>query len=355
MATVLWRPEPNALTTPRSWRPLHLPRSTSGNNDLAARIAQKHSALDEEVVKIVLKALVEEIKLDLINGNQVALEDAFTFRISLNARLDSPDAPLPPTEKVLNVRVIVAHVLLEEVRRRAQLERLPASKKLPVISSAEDSVLKLSDVLNPTGALHLSGSDLLFDQEDEDCGCVLEGTRSGRLPQTRCTAVFNSDITLLPDIPAQPDPWNNEYILSISTQYTEHGTLRTGIYDRRLRTPLAFTLGDESGILSGGGTAPLVVVTGGTLTAASARVRVQVLLDAQDGDLRLSLLDMKDGGAAGDEVRVAGNGTCTLAGYAGSEVTSLELRIDDYAELVKMLRNPYGGRLVDILDLTQGT
>jgi hypothetical protein len=299
--------------------------------------------------------LVEEIKLDLINGNQVALEDAFTFRISLNARLDSPDAPLPPTEKVLNVRVMVAHVFLEEARRLAQLERLPASKKLPVISSAEDSVLKLSDVLNPNGALHLSGSDLLFDQEDEACGCVLEGTRSGRQPQTRCTAVFNSEITLLPDIPAQPDPWNNEYILSISTQYTEHGTLRTGIYDRRLRTPLAVTLGDETGILSNGGATPLVSVTGGTLTAASARVRVQVLLDAQDGDLRFSLVDMKDGGAAGNEVRVAANGTYTLSGYADSALTSLEVQVNKYNALAGMVRSPYSGRLVDILDVSAGS
>uniref|UniRef100_UPI004056A509 DUF4469 domain-containing protein n=1 Tax=Candidatus Electronema sp. TaxID=2698783 RepID=UPI004056A509 len=355
MATVQWRPEVNALTTPQSWRPLHLPRSTSGNNDLAARIAQKHSALDEEMVKITLKALVEEIKLDLINGNQAALEDAFTFRVSLNARLDAPDAPLPPAEEVLNVRVIVSQVFLEEVQRLAQLERLPASKKLPLITSAEDMVLKLNDVLNPNGALHLSGSALLFDQENEDCGCVLEGTRGGRQRQTRCTAVFNSEITLLPDIPVQQDPWNNEYILSISTQYTENGTLRTGIYERRLRTPLAVVLGTETGILSGGGTVPLVSVTGGTLTAASARVRIQVLLDAQDGDLRFSLLDMKDGGATGNAVRVAANGTYTLPGYADSGLTALEVQVNQYNTLAGMVRSPYGGRLVDILDVRQGS
>jgi hypothetical protein len=81
----------------------------------------------------------------------------------------------------------------------------------------------------------------------------------------------------------------------------------------------------------------------------------QVLLDAQDGDLRFSLLDMKDGGAAGDAVRVAANGTCTLPGCAGSDLTSLEVRVNRYSTLAGMVRSPYGGRLVDILDVRQGS
>jgi hypothetical protein len=81
------------------------------------------------------------------------------------------------------------------------------------------------------------------------------------------------------------------------------------------RTPLA----DETGILSGG-PAPLVLVTGGTMTAAAARVRIQAVLDVQDGDLRLSLLDMKEDGAVSDAVRVKANGTYTLTGYAGFQL-----------------------------------
>ncbi|CAK8711468.1 MAG: hypothetical protein CDV28_1186 [Candidatus Electronema aureum] len=278
-ATVQWRPEVNALTKPQSWRPLHLPRSTSGNNDLATRIAQKHSALDEEMVKITLKALVEEIQLDLINGNQSALEDAFTFRVSLNARLDSPDDPLPPTKEVLNVRVIASQVFLEEVRRLAQLERLPPTEKLPLISSAQDTVFKLDNVLNSQGLLRLTGTDLFFDPDDAVSECVLEGTRSGRTVQSRFGSISNTEITLLPDIPAQTSPWNNEYLVSISTHYTENGTLRTGIYRRKLRTPLLLTnFGHPNppdvGILTDKAATPHVTVTGGTLSADET-VRIQ--------------------------------------------------------------------------------
>lgn len=47
----------------------------------------------------------------------------------------------------------------------------------------------------------------------------------------------------------------------------------------------------------------------------------------------------------------AGDGELTLIGFAGSAVSSLKIRVDDYAALKTMIRNDYDGRLVDILDL----
>ena len=34
--TVQWKPEVNALTTPRSWRPRHVPHTVLGDRELAA-------------------------------------------------------------------------------------------------------------------------------------------------------------------------------------------------------------------------------------------------------------------------------------------------------------------------------
>jgi hypothetical protein len=84
-------------------------------------------------------------------------------------------------------------------------------------------------------------------------------------------------------------------------------------------------------------------------------VRIQVVRDVQDGDLRFNLLDMEDGGAAGDEVRVAANGVYTVLGWTDCDVTSMEVTVADYAALLAMVRSPYGGRLVDILDVSMGT
>jgi hypothetical protein len=337
-----------------------MPRATFDNEEVAARIARRNPVYNQGLGKGFLEELAEDMLDALVNGNQVKIAGAFTCHISFVGRLDAPDAPLPSPEDCLHVKFYPSRRLVDALRKDAQLERLPMSEKLPVITSAQDTVLKLENVLNPQGLLRLTGSDLFFDPEDGGGECVIEGTRSGRTVQSRFGMIFNTEIIIIPDIPSQTEPWNNEYRLSVATHYTENGSLRTGTYRRLLRTPLAVPLSGhphppETGILTDNAAAPHVTVTGGALTAAATKVRLQALLDAQDGDLRLSLLDMKDGGAAGDEVRVSANGTCTLPGYAGSGLTNLEVRINNYAALLKMVRTSYGGRLVDILEVSQGS
>ena len=331
-------------------------RDTSGSDRLAARIAQKHSSLDENTVKLTISALVQEIQEDLINGNQSSLDDAVTFRLSLNARLDAPDDPLPPVDEVVRVRAAFSRSFVEDVRRGVHLERLPVSEKLPVITSSEDTVLGLDDVLNPDGALRLTGSDLVFTQGAANEGCVLEGTRSGRTVQSRFVSISDTEITLLPDIPAQPDPWNNEYTLSLSTRYTEHGTVRTCTYRRRLRSPLLIEgLSPETGagILTGSASSPYVRVTDAVMSG-DTRLRIEVLQDLTEERLLFTLLDMREGGAAGEEVVVKANGEYTLPGFTGSAVAQLMITVDSYTALWDMIRNHYSGRLVDVLDLKAG-
>jgi hypothetical protein len=358
MATVQWRPEVNALTTPQSWRPRYLPRGTSGSGNLAARIAQKHPALDEEMIKTTISALVEEIKTDLINGYQSSLDDAITVRLSLNARLDAPDDPLPPADETVKPRASFSRAFVESVRQAVRLERVPMSEKLPVITSSEDTVLGLSDVLNPSGALRFTGSDLLFNQGVADEGCVIEGTRSGRAVQRRFVSVSDTAITLLPDIPAQPDPWNNEYLLSVAARYTEHGTLRTGAYRRRLRTPLtAASMGSPNppavGILSGSSATPYVVIKSGTVSADET-LRIQAVLNIHENRLYCSLLDMRDDGKTGAAVSITANGEYTLQGFADSAVSSLTISVNKYSALTELIRNDYSGRLVDVLMVKAG-
>jgi hypothetical protein len=71
----------------------------------------------------------------------------------------------------------------------------------------------------------------------------------------------------------------------------------------------------------------------------------------QEERLLFSLLDMKEGGAAGAAVSVTQNGAHILPGYAGSPVTSMEITVNSYAALWEMVHNDYGGRLVDVLKI----
>lgn len=352
---IQYRLEVNTLTTPQSYWIRFVPRDTADQADLAADVAAKHPNFSQEVVETILNAADEAVLARLLNGEQVTKKGSFSYFISFTGRLDNADDPLPPLDDCLQVSVRVSQSFLAALRQKARTERLPMEKKLPLISTAQDSLFELKDVLNPAGALRLNGADLFFDRKLGTGECVIEGTQSGRAAQTRLLKVEDSEIMLMPDIPAQAHPWNNEYKVSVSTHYSEHGTLRTGTYGRMLRTPLAVTkMGHpnppEVGILTGKETSPHVSVTGGSVTADET-LRIQVILDLRADALLFSLLDMQENGTVGAAATVTANGAVTLQGFADSAVTNLNIRVNNYAALKAMIRNDYGGRLVDILKI----
>ncbi|MGR0481161.1 MAG: hypothetical protein ACTFAL_07080 [Candidatus Electronema sp. V4] len=260
--SIQWRPEQNFMTTPHSYWVRVIPKDSLGYAKLAERIVQKNPVCSVEQAESVLRTRDEEIMGILLDGAQVSLENSFTYHLSVTARLDAPDDPLPP-DATINVQVYAARPFAEALRQAAKLERLPPEQKAPLIAGAEDTVLGLKDALNPGGVLRLTGTDLLFDPTSGGGECVIEGSRAGRAVQSRFAMISNSMILVVPEIPAQPDPWNNEFRVWVSTRYTAHGSLRTGAYQRLLRAPLAVSLtGGAGGILSGSETSPLARVVG---------------------------------------------------------------------------------------------
>jgi hypothetical protein len=358
MSTIQWRPVVNALTKPQSYRPQVVPRGTAGYTEMAADISAAHPNYNTDLLRSVAPLIMDWIQERMINGWQVTFEDAFTFHTVLTGKMVGPDDPLPNTNELLQVYAYASRPCVQLVRRKSKLERLPMNEKLPLITSSEDTKLKLADVLNPNGLLRLTGSNLYFEEYDPNCGCIIAGTESGETKQSTFGTISNSEILLAPDIPVQAHPWNNEYTLSLTTQYTEHGTPRTGIYRRRLRSPLMVRqMGhpnpSETGILSSKEASPLVSIIGGTVSA-DERLRIQAIFDATENRLLFSLLDMKKEGAAGPQQPVAANDEVILQGFSGSAVSSLSLRVDDYAALVNLVRNSYAGGMADILDVKVG-
>ena len=353
MGTVQYRVEPNPLTKPASYRLRFMPKQTAGYAELAAAVA-KDTGMSVEQAMASLQSTVKNVKEMICNGIQVTLEEAFTFCPSLSGRLNSPDDPLPPNREVLRVSVSATRPFVQYVQQNVTLERVSTEEKAPTILSAADTTLELNNVLNPDGVLRLTGSNLLFDPKKPDCGCVIEGTRSGSEKQSQFASVGDTEILVVPHIPVQDDPWNNEYAVEVSTRYTEHGSLRTGIYGRRLRAPLTVdvsALGElGAGILTGSEDAPHVRVTSCT-ASATERLRIQVDSSLQENMLAFRLIAMQDGGAVGAMVPVVENGEFTLPGFAGSAVSDLIIAVDNYAALRTMIRNNYDGRLVDILDV----
>ena len=347
--------EVNRLTTPHSYRIRFVPRNFAGREDIAADIALRHPNFSKNDILSLLHTEDEVIALRLLNGEQVTKEGFCSWFPSFTGRLENPDDPIPPLEECLQINVRVSPPYSEHIRQEGHAERVATTDKLPVITSAEDQILGLKNVLRADGLLRITGNDLFFDRKDGQPHCMIEGSNNGSAVQTRLGTVTNSEITMMPDVPSQTQPWHNEYRLSVTTHYTEHGTPRTGIYKQMLRTMLGVNIGSNSGILSSSGTVPLVTVTGGVLAAEGARLRIQVIYNAMDDELRFSLLDMEEGGKAGDEVRATANGSYTLLGWPDCDVTSLEVTVASYNKLLALVRNSYGNRLVDILDVSMGT
>jgi len=350
-AAIQWRPEVNALTTPPSYRLLFVSRGTVGDAQLVAEIAAANPNFNEEAVRTILNSRKEIILQHVLNGEQVVEEDFDTITIGITGRLEEPEDPPPPVEKCTHVRIHPAPSFVTKFHHSARLERLPMEQKLPLINTAQDTLLELKNVLNPQGLLQLTGHDLLFDRKKGTGECVIAGTRSGRTVQTRFGKIEQSEVIIMPDVPTQDAPWNNEYTVSISTRYSVHGTLRTGTYNRMLRTPLLWDgLPHEGGrgVLTGSAVVPYVTIESGVISANTS-LRLQVMFDAQEDRLLLSLLDMNEGGAVGTAVPATANGTFTLQGYSGSAVSSMSLIVHEYDALKEMVRNNYSGRLVDII------
>jgi hypothetical protein len=350
MAPIQCRPEVNALTTPQSYRLLFVPRNSAGTSDLAARMAAALPNYSAEEFRTFLATRIQIIQSSLINGEQVTEDNAFSYGLSFTGRLDDPNGPLPDVDECLHVRVRVLPAFVAAVRQAAQLERLPMDERRPLLTTAADTLLELKDVLNPDGALQLIGTDLYFDRKQEGAGeCVIEGTQSGRVVQSRFIKLEDSEIIVMPDIPEQAQPWNNEYKVTVSTRYSEHGTLRSGTYSHMLRTPLTVSgFEDETGILTGKESSPHVSITDGS-ASEDETLRIQAVFDVHADALLFSLLDMHEGGKTGTAVSVTADGEFTLQGFADSAVSSLSIEVNNYAALKEMIRSSYGGRLVDVL------
>ena len=348
--------EENALTVPRSRRIRFVPNNNLGTDDIAAAMCKIAPILTPDVAKTAMSAYHQSIQEEMINGNHVAVDDSFIYTLSLTGRLDKPDEPLPPVAECLHVRIQPTANFMKEIHHRARFERVDMTEKLPLIREIENTTLQLDNVLSSMDVMQLHGNNLDFDPRHGNGECVITGTRSGTAVQTQFGPISNTGIILIPTIPAQDDPWNNEYTLSLSVRYTTHGTLRTGTYYHRLRSPLAVPgLGHpnppETGILTGKAAAPHVSVTGATLTT-DERLRIQVLQDLAENRLRFALLDMEEGGAAGEEVVVKETGAYNLPGFNGSALSNLAITVNDYTALWDMILEDYGGRLVDVIDVT---
>jgi hypothetical protein len=351
MASIQWKVEQNKLTTPASYRARTVARTTLDYAGVASAMAARNPQLSAGLIEFVLREFREEVRIQLANGNSINLENFLKFAVNFAARLPTAVSPLPPLAECLDVQVSASKTLRDNVRSTTSTEKIASVEKAPMILAVTDVTTGLQNVMDGGTSIVLNGTNMYFDNTMPGAECVIEGTRNGRTVQTNFGKRANSEIIVVADYPAQTNDHNNEYTISVTTSYTENGSLRTGTYNKRLRVPLQVSISaPATGILSGAEVVPLVSVTGGTATV-SQRIRIQAVINNQDQILRISLLDMTEGGVVGNTVIINGDGTYEILGYTGSTVTSLTITINDYAALYALVNTAYSNRMVDILNV----
>ncbi|WP_417916935.1 hypothetical protein [Candidatus Electronema sp. JC] len=87
MATIQWRPEINAMTTPQSYWIRFIPRNVLGKADMAARMAKVLPNYTEEEFRTFIDLHNQLIAESLTNGEQVTEENAFTYSLSFTGKL----------------------------------------------------------------------------------------------------------------------------------------------------------------------------------------------------------------------------------------------------------------------------
>jgi len=350
MTTLTWRPEQNSLTTPVSYRARPVVRSTLGYPQVAAAISARNPTWTTELIESVLRQFREEVKIQISNGNRINLDNGFSFYPSLQVRLATPDSTMPPAGEVLQAQATCSRTFRDETAALTTLERLPSVEKSPVITSGVDVTTSLLDVVQSGRTLKLSGNDLLFDPSISGQACTITHPQESSVVQSNFSKIGPSEVLLVCELP-DADNGEGVFQVQITTQYTENGSLRTGTYGRFIREPIDITIGPGSEkVFSNGGALAFSTMTADSGSGIT-RYRAQAVIDSQDLILRMSLLDMVEGGVVGDSVQVTGGGIFPVAITTDDGTIDATITVVDYTSLYTMVQQDYLGRCVDIFNV----
>ncbi|MGB8167845.1 MAG: DUF4469 domain-containing protein [Chthoniobacteraceae bacterium] len=157
----------NPLTTPPSFSPRVVTRSTVTLEDRAPRIAERTSQ-SPEAVRAVFDAIVEEILAELLDGNAVLWSDAFQITPTLSGKIDSPTGDLPADSTAgLSLRALGG--LLQRFKDGAQFTRVSADSTAPEILEVTATNADLQ-ALRERDIVVLKGNRLSFDPAVPDEG-----------------------------------------------------------------------------------------------------------------------------------------------------------------------------------------
>ncbi len=160
----------NLITTPASYKARTRKRSSVGLNELLNVIART-SALSRSDVKAVVMTLTQQIKTELLMGNQVSINGLCLFSTSISGKLETPTSPLPE-DAVVNITTRVCPSFNKAIHTNARLHRTVPIDQSPLLTT----LTPITGTLNPLAGrqvLQFEGDRMKFNLDASDEGVFM--------------------------------------------------------------------------------------------------------------------------------------------------------------------------------------
>lgn len=316
---VVYKVEPNALTTPPSYSCRTVPQQTLGIDEIGALINLKNPTIPAQTAIDVIQKFAEEVLAQLADGNWVNINTFCSFTATLPVRLDTATQTLPAN--AIEIRAKPSAPFKTQLRQQASYSRIPYVEKSPNVSEAFDTNSEIANWVRDGYGVRINGSNLGFDASNSDLGVWIETADGVQVKQTKLSLNNPSSVILTPDFEASlPDGEHVALNLIMKNKYTENGQIRSTTTTNRLRaTNTTFNL-----FASGLGASPATV----SLYAGADKTVKFVASLTNLNVLQLSVGEV--GKAMGSSIDVTESTPSVVLPGLGDDVT---VTINDYATL----------------------
>lgn len=292
----------NALTTPKSYVARVRSRESLGFQEIAEIINGLNPTIPVATAKTVLETLVDVTKEELLGGNTVNFNNFVSFVTTLPGKLDNATDPLPSNP--VNVKAKISAPFKTTLNNEASLTRVGYPVKQPSIIESLDSNYSIIGLVRSGFGMVIEGKDIGFDKTDSELGVFLKDSTDTETKQTNLSIVNPSQVVLTAAY-TPVGPSFSEQTLIVRNKFTSNGSVREGVYERKVRGPVSIADANLNAIFCTGDVTSQTTVS--AYTGADATVVFQIDIRPVDSVITLKMRDIDGTFGASQEILAAGS------------------------------------------------
>jgi len=235
-----YKMSPNSLTTPQSFSATAAPHILD-KEALINDILGTNPGMQKGQIRLFLDVFADRVQANLEMGNGITIEKFLRFGMSIRGNFAN-EADTPQAENI-EVNAVLSVSFVNDVRQHISLEREATTRPTPVITSHTNGT-RYKNLLFTTETLN--GNNLQSNESRLDEGIFITNKQS---LVTKRVSMFSKNmpaeqIFVDPKFDTPTQQSFNEYSIEIRTRFTENGSLRIGLLNNPVRTPLDLVYAD---------------------------------------------------------------------------------------------------------------